>query len=182
MTDNRKLKPMPNIAFRLMDWIMSLQSAYPGHRRGDIHLIPLAKGMTVVDYACGPGYFTIPLAEAVRPEGRVYAVDIQPLAMETVRRKAERRGLKNITTVLVDSYNTALPAGIADIVVFLDTYHMVEDPEALLKEVHRLLKPDGRLFMDPGHMPTSPVLARVEKTGLFKLIKLEGNKMLLARR
>jgi ubiquinone/menaquinone biosynthesis C-methylase UbiE len=108
--------------------------------------------MTAVDYACGPGHYIIPMAEKVGPDGRVYAVDIQPLTMESVQKKAARKGLKNITTVLVDSYDTGLPAAVADIVVFLDAFHMVAEPEALLREIHRLLKPQGLLFMDPGHL------------------------------
>ena len=46
--------------------------------------------MTVVDYACGPGHYTIPVAELVGPQDIIFAVDIQPLAMETIKRKAAK--------------------------------------------------------------------------------------------
>jgi ubiquinone/menaquinone biosynthesis C-methylase UbiE len=58
----------------------------------------------------------------------------------------------------------------------------VEDPEALLREVHRLLKPDGLLLMDPGHSRLRPALARVERMGRFELLELAGHRMLLRRR
>ena len=171
---------MANLTFRTMEWVMSVWDIFLRHPKQDLQKVPLEKGMTAVDYACGPGHYTIPMAEKVGPDGRVYAVDIQPLATESVQKKAARKGLKNITTVLVDSYDTGLPAAVADIVVFLDAFHMVADPEALLREIHRLLKPQGSLFMDPGHLEAPPVLRRVERTGLFSLAKLDGKKMLFA--
>jgi ubiquinone/menaquinone biosynthesis C-methylase UbiE len=134
------------------------------------------KGLLRFD-ACG--HYTIPMAEQVGPDGRVYAVDIQPMAMETIQRKAARKGLKNITTVLVDSYDSGLPSASADIVVFLDAFHLVADPEVLLREIQRLLKPKGLLFMDSGHLETSTVLHRIENTGLFSLCRMEGNKIFL---
>ncbi len=182
MVQDVKLRPMSNLTFRMMEGVMSVWDLFLRHPKQDLGKVPLERGMTVVDYACGPGHYAIPLAETVGPEGRVYAVDIQPLAMESVKKKALRQGLKNVTTVLVDSYDTGLPAACADIVVFLDAFHMVADPEALLQEIHRLLKPKGLMFMDPGHLETSAVLRRVERTGLFSLIRLEGNKLLLSKR
>ncbi len=40
----------------------------------------IRKGSVVVDYGCGPGRYTIPVARMVGKEGRVYAIDIHPLA------------------------------------------------------------------------------------------------------
>ena len=176
------VRPMSDTAFRLMEGVMALWYVLARRPRRDLQLLPLERGLTVVDYCCGPGHYTLPIAEAVGPEGRVYAVDIQPLAVAGVREKAARRGLRNVTAVLVDSYHTGLPEGCAGLAVFLDAFHMVGDPEALLAEIHRLLVPGGRLFMDPGHLKTPPVLARVERTGLFSLLRLSGSRMLLARR
>jgi SAM-dependent methyltransferase len=74
----------------------------------------------VVDYACRPGHYTIHMAQLAGARGRVYAMDIHPLAMETVARKAARQGLGNVTTVLGNSYDTGLPAALADRALFLD--------------------------------------------------------------
>lgn len=182
MSQDNRLKPMSNLAFRLMAWVMAVWDTFLRHPEQDLRKAPLKKGMTVVDYACGPGHYTIPMAERVGPRGRVYAVDIQPLAMETVKKKAARHGLENITTVQVDSYHTGLPAAQADIVVFLDAFHMIEDPEALLGEIHRLLKPEGLLFMDPGHLKAPPVLRRIERIGRFRRVWLDGNHMLFSKK
>ena len=181
MNAGDRARPMSNFAYRGMEWLMAawdLLRGKPTHHLRPAHVQP---GMTAVDYACGPGHYTIPLAEAVGPAGRVFAVDIQPLALQTVAGLAARRGLQNVTPVLAQGYDTGLPSATADLGVFLDAFHMVADPEALLREVHRLLKPNGMLLMDPGHSRLPPVLARVERLGLFVMQQLAGHRMLLRR-
>lgn len=100
MSQQTKLKPMPDFGFRMMVWGMKLEDLF---RSPKVLLkkVPLLEGMTVVDYACGPGRYTIPTAELVGPNGKVYAVDNQPLAIEIVKRKAAGKSLANIQTVLV---------------------------------------------------------------------------------
>jgi len=56
----------------------------------------LKPGQKVLEVGCGPGFFTIPAARIVGEKGRVYALDINPVAVETVRRKIKERGLKNV--------------------------------------------------------------------------------------
>ncbi len=51
-------------------------------------------GTHVLDYGCGPGNYTIVAAELVGPSGKVYAVDIHPLAIREVQNKADIKGLK----------------------------------------------------------------------------------------
>jgi ubiquinone/menaquinone biosynthesis C-methylase UbiE len=88
MDPEPKLKPMSNLSFRLMTWTMAIEDLFknPAKLLKDA---PLKEGMVVVDYACGPGRYAIPAAESVGPSGKVYAVDSQPLALATVKRKAE---------------------------------------------------------------------------------------------
>ena len=56
----------------------------------------LSAGMTVVDIGCGMGFFSIALAEIVKEQGKVLAVDIQPQMLSVLRRRAERAGLAAI--------------------------------------------------------------------------------------
>lgn len=183
MSQQAKLKPMSDVAFRMMRYTMSLMDMFsreaPRRRLTDA---PLKHGMKVVDYGCGPGRYTLPIAEAVGPQGRVYAVDIQPLAIETVRRKAADRGLANVETVLVDSYDTGLPGASVDMVLLVDVIHGVDDRDALLREIYRVLKPGGFLFMDSGHASVSEVRKQVDDTGLFETVKFDGRNMLMTAR
>ncbi len=168
MPDETKLTPMPNFAFKLMAWLMATADFFaPSAVSRHLSKVPLKEGMTVVDYACGPGRYTIPIAEGVGPKGKVFAVDIQPVAIETVKKKAAAKGLANIETVLVDSFNTGIAGSSADIVLMVDMIHMVADRASLLREAHRLLKPDGQLFVGVEHTAVAEVAKEVQDTGFF---------------
>lgn len=179
---HQEIKPMSDLTFRLMQGVMYVWDIFLRHPKKDLEKMPLKKGMTVVDYACGQGHYTIPVAEIVGPKGRVYAVDIQPLAVEVIRKKANRKSLHNITAVLVDSYSTGIPGGCADVILFIDALHYITDPDALFHEIHRLLKPGGVLCMDPGHLKADEGRAMVERTRLFNLVTSDGRYMQLTRR
>jgi ubiquinone/menaquinone biosynthesis C-methylase UbiE len=130
MYQQTKLKPMPDFAFRMMVWFMKLEDLF---KSPEVLLqkVPLKEGMTVVDYACGPGRYTIPAAESVGRNGKVYAVDSQPLAMEMVKRKAALKSLANIQPVLVDSFNTGITDSSADIVLLIDAITPIKEHDAL---------------------------------------------------
>ncbi len=115
-----------------------------------------------------------------RLKGKVIAVDIKPLAIEMVKGKAARAGLTNIESILVDSYDTGIEKASVDMVLLIDTFHMISDFDALLREVHRILKPDGHLFMDPGHMKQSEAIKILNESGLFTIVKSLGRDMVLA--
>jgi len=153
-----------------MTWMYRLVDIFSGPDK-KLARLPLRKGMTVVDYACGPGRYTEPVARFVGPEGKVYAVDIQPLALNMVRGRASRAALANIETVLVQACDTGIPSGCADLVLLLDAFHGIGDRIALLREVRRIIKPDGRFLMEPGHMDGTRALAIVTETGLFQHLK-----------
>ena len=139
-------------------------------------------GLNVVDYACGPGRYSIPLARMVGPAGKVYAVDTQPLAIKIVKREAEQNDLTNIEAVLVDSFDTGIPDMVADIIFLIDAIFPIKNRASLLKEIHRLLKPDGHLLMDPSHMSVRKAQAVVDETGLFKSIITEGQEMVFGKK
>lgn len=56
----------------------------------------VAEGQTVADLGCGPGFYSLGLAECVGPEGRVYAVDSDERAIRAVEEKADKRGYHNV--------------------------------------------------------------------------------------
>lgn len=177
--NGKKPEPTPDAVYRINIWFWRFMDLIWNPRR-HLKKIPLKEGMYVVDYGCGPGRYTLPVARLVGPKGKVFAVDIQPLAIKTVKEKADRRGLTNIEVVLVGSYNTGIQNSTADLVLLIDTLHRINDRHALFHEIHRMLKQDGLLFMDPGHMKLSKAKEIVEDTGLFKIIECRGQDMLVA--
>jgi ubiquinone/menaquinone biosynthesis C-methylase UbiE len=164
---------MPNIAFRAMSLYFALR-----HRLEDVRK-PLKQagvkeGQTVLDFGCGPGHYAIAAAKMVGANGKVYALDIHPLAAQSVEKKAKKEGLPNIVTIVSDR-DTRLPDQSIDIALAYDMISMVEDKEALAKELHRVLKPNGILSVLVEHIKVEDVLKILEKDGLFSLRDRHGN-------
>jgi ubiquinone/menaquinone biosynthesis C-methylase UbiE len=137
-------------------------------------------GEIVVDWGCGPGRATIAFAQAVRG-GKIVAVDVERQALQVVREKAARADLDNVYTVLLQSHPVAIPTGSVDLVLLLDTFHSVRDKAGLLSDIGRILKPTGRLYMDPGHMDTEKAFGAVVESGLFCLEDSWGRDMLFGK-
>ncbi len=156
-----------------MTWMYRLVDLFSDPEK-KLARLPLRRGMTVVDYACGPGRYTVPAAGFVGPEGKVYAVDIQPLALKMVRDRAGKAALTNVEAVLVQAYDTGIPGECADLVLLLDAFHGIGDRAALLHEIRRIIKPDGVFLMEPGHMDAAQALSIVTATGLFRHVKTVG--------
>jgi len=129
--------------------------------------VGIKPGFRVLDYGCGPGGYVVAASELVGESGKVYALDIHPLAVRRVRDIARKRRLTNVETICSDCL-TGLPDGSVDVVLLYDIFHMLSDPQAILAELHRVLKPNGTLsFMDP-HMSENKIISGVTNGQLFR--------------
>jgi ubiquinone/menaquinone biosynthesis C-methylase UbiE len=139
-------KPMSNFSFKAMTLVLRIRDIFhPTHkvlREVDI----IKPGAHVLDYGCGPGNYTIAAAELVGPSGKVYAVDIHAHAISEVQNKADIKGLRNVQTILTDC-NTKLPDSSVDIVLLFYVLHDFKNPDAIIKELNRVLKPRGVLLV-----------------------------------
>jgi ubiquinone/menaquinone biosynthesis C-methylase UbiE len=108
--------------------------------------IGLRSGMVFMDMGCGYGFFTIPAAEQVGENGRVYAVDADAEAVEIVKRKAAEKGLKNIVVKAGEAEETVFCDECADMVFFSIVLHDFRDPAKVLSNAKRMIKPDGTLI------------------------------------
>lgn len=111
----------------------------------------VGEGMTVVDYGCGMGFFTIPLARMVGPRGKIIAVDVQEKMLTGLRRRAERAGVSDrIETILAD-VTRAITDGLVDFVAVLHVVHELPDPKTFFLDMRRIMKPGARLLIvEPG--------------------------------
>ena len=100
-------KAMPNWAFRGMTFIFRIRDAIEPRSRV-LQEVQLEPGDHVLDYGCGPGAYIPGIAARVTDRGRVYAVDLHPLAVQRVRELARRRGLDNVQAIQSDC-RTGLP-------------------------------------------------------------------------
>ena len=105
----------------------------------------IAEGSVVADIGAGGGWFTIRLARRVGANGIVYAEDIQPQMLEATMRRVAREGLGNVRRVMGTSADPRLPAGAIDAALIVDTYHEFDNPDALLRNIAKSLKPNGRV-------------------------------------
>jgi ubiquinone/menaquinone biosynthesis C-methylase UbiE len=105
--------------------------------------LQIGDGSVVADLGAAGGWFTVRLSRRVGPNGRVYAEDIQPLMIEALERRKQREGLRNVITRLGTPVDPRLPEASVDAVLIVDTYHEIEQPVTLLKNVARALKPAG---------------------------------------
>ena len=107
----------------------------------------LEKGQKVLEVGCGPGFYTIPAARIVGEEGIVYAVDVNPYAIARVRAKIEKEGIKNVVPMLRNASDTGLPDQCIGIVFMIGLPHIVGGREAVVSEMHHILKPGGLLSL-----------------------------------
>jgi ubiquinone/menaquinone biosynthesis C-methylase UbiE len=107
-------------------------------------------GMTVVDVGCAMGFFTIPAAEMVGEDGRVIAVDLQPRMLEKLKKRARKAGVADriqTRSCPADSVGLSDLAEQVDVVLAIAMLHETPNPEGLLAELSRCLKPEGRLLV-----------------------------------
>lgn len=161
--------PQPNFAFRGMSWMFKVRDRLlpRKHILAEVNIQP---GFRVLDYGCGPGSYTIVAARLVGEAGKVYALDIHPLAVKMVQRKAAKQGLVNIETILSDCA-TGLPDHRIDVALLYDILHGLSEPHAILQELHRVLKPEGLLSVDIQHLKKEEIKARITRQGWFKLVR-----------
>ena len=98
----------------------------------------------VVEFGCGYGIFTV--AAAVRTSGTVFALDIDPSMIEATQRKARASGLNNVRALLRDfvRHGTGLPGDSMGCAMLFNILH-AENPDDLLREAHRVLRPGGKV-------------------------------------
>ena len=127
----------------------------------------LKPGQKVLEIGCGPGFFTIPAAKIVGEKGRVYTLDVNPIAVENVRRKIEEKGLKNVKVILADASETGLPEESVDVAFLFGVIHALDDVDAVMREMYRVLKVKGVLSIQKPWWSEKKLLDAVTKNGLF---------------
>lgn len=134
----------------------------------------LEPGQVVLEVGCGPGFFTVPAAEIVGEEGKVYALDINPLAVDRVRQRIEEKRVTNVETVLADAADTGLPDQSFDLIFVFGLLHPIGDQEAMLTELDRLLKPTGILSIEGRLRPATRRFRAVRREGRISQFRKAG--------
>ncbi len=112
-----------------------------------IGALQIRRGTTVADIGSGTGYFTWRLAEAVGPEGKVYAVDVQQSMLDLTKAAVDSHKLRNVEYVLATEASPRLPEGSVDLAFLAYAFHEFADPEATMRGIRRALRPGGRVVV-----------------------------------
>lgn len=157
-------------------------------------------GVDLADVGAGTGLFEPLFADAVGPDGTVYAIDIVPTFIEHIDERMSQLGIENVTAVLCTERSIEMPPASVDVVFTCDTYHHFEYPMSTMATVHEALRPGGTLvIVDFERIPgessdwvlnhvragKETVIAEIEASG-FELVEevelLESNYVLRFRR
>lgn len=144
----------------------------------------LKPGMFVADFGSGAGNFSLAFAKKIIPDGRVYSIDVQESAIESVRSRAKLEGIFNIEPLLrnLEAANgSKLPEDFVDLVFIANILFQAPDKSAIIKEAKRLLKPGGKVLIvewKPGASGLGPPQnLRIFPEVISTLAKNEGLKL-----
>jgi SAM-dependent methyltransferase len=108
-------------------------------------MLAIEPGRSVADIGAGSGWFTVRAARRVTGSGTVYAVDINPEAIQYIEQRAKKEQLHNIKTILSKPDDPQLPADSVDAVLLLKTYHEIAYPIALLSNLRSSLRAGAKI-------------------------------------
>jgi ubiquinone/menaquinone biosynthesis C-methylase UbiE len=146
-----------------------------------IELLEIPPDWALVDFGCGPGFYTIPFAKVSQ---RVVAVDVQSEMLKKAEDYAKRAGVK-VELVESDGTRIPLPSNSFNLVFLNLVYHEISDKKAVLQEFWRLLKPGGRvairektentlLPLGPPIIPVDLIQSAVENAGFGEVHNVGG--------
>lgn len=145
--------------------------------------IGVNEGMIIGEAGAGEGYFTFWLSKRVGEKGKIYANDIKESVLEKIKKRCEREGISNITTIPGKQNDPLFPKGKLDMVVMLLAFHEFENHVQWLECVKASMKPNAALVIierDPEKigsgwdhfMKKDEILETVKKAN-FELVRVE---------
>jgi len=109
-----------------------------------IQALTLKPDAVVADIGAGTGYFSIRIARALMPRGRVYALDVEPDMVAYIAERAKRERLGNVIAVAAKPDDPRLPDKV-DVMFLVNVYHHIDSREQYFKKLRPALKTGGRL-------------------------------------
>ena len=152
-----------NLSFRVVSLAFVLRDLL-SPPQGILAEVGIKPGDEVLDFGCGPGSFTLAAAAMVGAAGKVYALDVSPAAIRQTRARAASKGLTQVETILSDGATGLPPASVNAILL-----HDLRQPDAVLAELHRVLKPGGILSVSGHHLKHEQLVSQVAGSGRYAL-------------
>ena len=140
-------------------------------------------GMTILDMGCGPGFFSVELAEMVGKSGRVIAVDLQEGMLRKLKNKIKGTELeKRISLHQCEKNRIGVSVGV-DFVLAFYMVHEIPNPDEFFKEIQSILKPNGQVFIvePPFHVSKTAFEETVKKAGTSGFTPVERPRVFLSK-
>lgn len=109
--------------------------------------LDLRFGSKVADIGCHEGYMTMKLSKEVGDLGKVYAVDVEQHRLDKLKEHLQSRGIQNVIATKGDYDNPHLPANTLDGALIIDTYHEMDEHDAMLRHIKNSLRIGGLLVI-----------------------------------
>ena len=137
----------------------------------------------MLDIGCGPGFFSIDMAQLVGESGRVIAADLQEGMLQRLRNKIQATELEKRFTLHRCSENKIGVREEVDFVLVFYMFHEVSNPEEFLNEIGSILKPNGQVLIvePPFHVSRSAFESMIRKAGNAGLQLVEKPKVFLSK-
>ncbi len=148
-----------------------------------VKILKVPQGVSVADFGCGSGFFSIAFAKVIGSEGKVYALDVLPSVLEAVQSHCQSLGIVNVfpkRANLERVGGSGLQDASVDWVIMKDVLFQNKHKDILLAEAYRVLKPQGKLFVmewsdQESHMGPEEGI-RIGKQDLLSLAQQAGFK------
>ena len=143
-------RPYLDAELKVDDWLkrFEVESREVFHgRKAILKACGIKPGMRVADIGAGTGLFTRMFAQAVGPDGWVYAVDIAPAFLGHIHARAKQEGQENISTILCPEDSVGLPPESIDFAFVCDVYHHFEYPRSTMASLVKAMKPGATLVV-----------------------------------
>ena len=141
----RKIAPVMGMGGA--DWLERPEREWEESPEQMLDALGLRAGQTVADVGAGVGYLTLRIAKRIGPSAKVYGVDVQREMLVRLRKNAAKAKLSNVEPVLGTENDPRLPPGQIDLILMVDVYHELSQPQAMLQNMKKALSPDGRLVL-----------------------------------
>lgn len=157
-------------------------------KRRVVETLQVHEGQTVADVGCGDGFYTIPLARALGPAGKVLAVDIDEAALSKLKQRLAEEGITSVEAIKGKTDDPLLPLNGLDAVLVANACHDMTTHEAMLRHIRSSLRPGGSLVVmesiwenrekqsrdeQTKHHQLAPAIAKQEiETSGFEIVSL----------
>ena len=161
----RSPEPMPYF----MRWVLHLPRG-PHSPARLMRMLGPRNGERILEIGPGIGVHAIPVAKALRPDGTLDVLDVQPEMLRALTRRASEAGIRNLAARVGDAQRLPYPDARFDAAYLVSVLGEIPDAPAALRELFRVLKPEGRLLvcevlLDPDFIPLSALRELAAQAG-----------------